>query len=108
MKVPPSGSEGGKPGRTGEFRLHPGTPREQSFGGSGFYTLEAGDTFAVAAAGGGGYGDPFERALEAVLADVRAGWVSVEDAARDYGVAIVHGLDGHAIDDEATTRLRSR
>ena len=108
VKVPPSGSDGGKPGRTGEFRLHPGTPREQSFGGSGFYTLEAGDTFAVAAAGGGGYGDPFERAPEAVLADVRAGWVSVEGAARDYGVAIVDGPNGHAIDDEATTRLRSR
>ena len=104
VRVPPSGTDGGKPGRTGEFRLHPGTEREESFGGSGFYNLEAGDTFAVAGAGAGGYGDPFKRDPDAVLADVRAGWVTVEGAERDYGVAVNDG----SVDDSKTKALRSR
>ena len=53
--------------------------------------------------GGGGWGDPLERPVEAVLRDVRDGLVSVEGAARDYGVAI--GPDGEA-DEAATARLR--
>lgn len=39
-------------------------------------------------AGGCGVGDPFTRDPEAVLADVRQGYVSIEGAAADYGVAI--------------------
>ncbi|MBI3976715.1 MAG: hydantoinase B/oxoprolinase family protein [Chloroflexi bacterium] len=38
--------------------------------------------------GGGGYGNPAERDVEQVIADVRNGLVSVEAAARDYGVLI--------------------
>ena len=104
VKKPSSGSDGGKPGRTGEFALHPGTEREEHFGGSGFYDLEAGDTFAVAGSGAGGYGDPSERDPELVLRDVLAGWVTGEAARRDYGVVI----DGGAVDAEATRALRSR
>jgi len=38
--------------------------------------------------GGGGYGPAHERAVEAVVADVRAHYVSVEAARRDYGVEV--------------------
>ncbi|MCP3913366.1 MAG: hydantoinase B/oxoprolinase family protein [Actinomycetia bacterium] len=38
--------------------------------------------------GGGGWGDPRERPLEWVVRDVRDGVVSVEAAAREYGVVI--------------------
>ena len=38
--------------------------------------------------GGGGWGDPFEREPELVLADVVRGLVSVESAERDYGVVV--------------------
>ena len=38
-------------------------------------------------AGGGGIGDPKDRDREKVLADVRDGFVTVEGAARDYGVS---------------------
>ena len=103
VKLPSLGSDGGSPGRTGEFALHPGTVREEHFGGSGFYDLEAGDTFAVAGSGAGGYGDPFERDVEAVLEDVRAGWVTVESAASAYGVVIAGGV----VDAAATKALRS-
>lgn len=39
-------------------------------------------------AGGGGWGDPRERSLEAVERDVRAGYISVQKAIEDYGVEI--------------------
>ena len=50
--------------------------------------LERGRRVRLETPGGGGYGDPFERDPEAVLADVRRGFVSRERAAADYGVAI--------------------
>jgi N-methylhydantoinase B len=54
--------------------------------------------------GGGGWGNPFDRDPERVLRDVRDEVVSVEAAARDYGVVI--GSDGRSIDAEATIALR--
>ena len=40
--------------------------------------------------GGGGYGDPFERAPDKVLWDVIEGYVTAEAAERQYGVAVVY------------------
>lgn len=54
--------------------------------------------------GGGGWGDPMRRPPEQVLRDVRDGVVSVEAAARDYGVAIAE--DGRSVDPERTAALR--
>ena len=54
--------------------------------------------------GGGGWGDPFTRAPERVLRDVRDGVVSVAAAARDYGVVIAG--DGRSVDVEATAKRR--
>ena len=54
--------------------------------------------------GGGGYGNPLQRDIAAVVSDVRLGYIS-ETAARDhYGVAIAS--DGSA-DVDATTALRA-
>ena len=38
--------------------------------------------------GGGGYGDPLSRDPAAVVADVRSGMVSIDQAERLYGVSI--------------------
>ena len=57
-------------------------------------------------AGGGGYGDPFERDPETVLADVCDGKVSVEAARRDYGVCVLAAP--WRIDHAVTEKLRSR
>ncbi len=59
--------------------------------------------------GGGGWGDPMDREPQAVLDDVLDEYVSVEGAARDYGVALTGSLETLtlAIDNEATTRLRA-
>ena len=63
--------------------------------------VKAGDLLYFNTWGGGGWGDPYARDPELVLADVRRGLVSREGARR-YGVA----LDGDAVDAQATERLR--
>jgi N-methylhydantoinase B len=55
--------------------------------------------------GGGGWGDPFTRDPLLVLRDVRDEVVSVEGAARDYGVVI--GADGCSVDLKATAARRA-
>ena len=71
--------------------------------------LESGDHFTRPSAGGGGLGDPLERDPAKVLEDVIDGYVSIERAARDYGVAI-RAIDpevcAYEIDWEATPQLR--
>lgn len=50
-----------------------------------------------------GYGDPFTRAPELVLADVRKGAVSITSAADDYGVILKDGV----VDAAATAERRA-
>jgi N-methylhydantoinase B len=61
--------------------------------------------------GGGGWGDPLAREPEAVKRDVRDGYVSIEGAARDYGVVITgdpeEDPEGLTLDLAATERLRA-
>jgi N-methylhydantoinase B len=58
--------------------------------------------------GGGGWGDPYCRDPQRVLRDVRDEVVSIDAAARDYGVVIrAEGLHGYCIDIEATAALRA-
>jgi len=56
------------------------------------------------AAGGGGYGDPLEREVEAVERDVVDGYVSIGGAREHYGVVI--DPKTMEIDMDATARLR--
>jgi N-methylhydantoinase B len=67
--------------------------------------LNAGDRFALRSGGGGGFGSPLERGLDAMVEDLRQGYVSQEAALRYYGVV----LDTeNNIDVAATTALRQR
>jgi N-methylhydantoinase B len=50
--------------------------------------LQEGDAFRIQSGGGGGYGSPFERAIEDVVNDVRQGYVGVAEACELYGVAV--------------------
>jgi N-methylhydantoinase B len=50
--------------------------------------LRKDDGYALRSGGGGGYGSPLDRKLEAVEEDVRQGYVSVEAARDQYGVVI--------------------
>ena len=93
-------------GRTGDnchVTMNPGTERERTAGG--FYRpVVAGDVLENNTGGGGGWGDPFERDPVLVVSDVRAGYVSLEGARRDYGVAIDTAT--WTVDEAATAILR--
>ena len=60
--------------------------------------------------GGGGFGNPLEREPERVKVDVRDGYVTIEGAARDYGVVVKGDPDtdpeGLEVDVQATEELR--
>jgi N-methylhydantoinase B len=101
---PPWGVAGGMQGGTGRAVVNPGTPREQELAPlSDGTVLRHGDILLLETGGGGGNGHPFDRPAERVLRDVMDGFVSVEAARRDYGVAI----NGDAVDVAATEALRA-
>jgi N-methylhydantoinase B len=92
---------GGKPGSKAQFLIN-GT-QGNSYG---LTQLKPGDLVTIDAPGGGGYGDPLERELEMVQADVVEGYVSVESAREEYGAAI--NAQTGEIDMDATKKMRSR
>ncbi len=70
-----------------------------------------GDVFSRPTAGGGGFGDPLERDPKAVLEDVIDDYVSVERAAKDYGVVIIPvdpDICAYEIDAAATAAAREK
>jgi N-methylhydantoinase B len=109
-KYPMPGIAGGGPGAPNELTLCAGTPREQVVETTAFYVPhEPGDRYEYRYGGGGGWGDPLERAPQAVLDDVLDEYVSVEGARRDYGVVLTGTLAALdlAVDRAATTALRA-
>ncbi len=103
--IPPFGVLGGGPGKPNRFVVERGAetlmPTETPGKAAGF-PLGRGDVLVVETSGGGGYGDPFQREPESVLADVRAGYVTEEGARKDYAVIV----RGGAVDEEATRTHR--
>lgn len=95
---------GGKAGANSRFVKNPDTPNAVELRNLDVVPCAPGDVIRVQGPGGGGYGDPFKRAPEKVLRDVRCGFVSVAKAESDYGVAITSELK---IDAQATQALRS-
>ncbi|GIL02483.1 MAG: hydantoinase B/oxoprolinase [Alphaproteobacteria bacterium] len=103
FRFAPWGASGGRYSSYTRTVLNMGTTAEREVGKIDMLSLNKGDRVTVMIPGGGGYGDPFERNPEATRDDVARGLVSVEGAARDYGVVIVDG----GIDFAATARRRA-
>lgn len=99
----PWGVAGGMTGGQARVVLNYGQAGERDLGKLDMLEVRRGDTVTVMTPGGGGWGNPYERSLQAVQDDVRRGFVSVAAAARDYGVVFVEG----AVDAAATERLRA-
>jgi N-methylhydantoinase B len=99
----PYGLAGGGPGMAARVVLNIGTPQERELGKISMVEPEPGDTVTLMSAGGGGYGDPFERPITAVLADLRGGFIDAEAALQDYGVVLRDGV----LDAAATEALRA-
>jgi 5-oxoprolinase (ATP-hydrolysing)/N-methylhydantoinase A len=77
----------------------------QDYGIGALVTLTRPDeTLEFQLGGGAGYGDPLERPLAEVEADVRAGYVTAAGAERDYGCVVD---PGGRVDAAATAALRA-
>ena len=99
----PWGVEGGKPGTPTRNYLNPDT-EPQELPGKYLTTLKQGDVYRMIQAGGGGYGDPLERDVYAVLDDVRQEKLTLDHVRREYGVVIDPGI--LELDLAATEKLR--
>ena len=84
-KFPPGGVGGGKDGGGGRFIVRLGEADERETRASGRYEMKAGDRFMLQSAGGGGYGAPGERDIEALRKDVAEGYVTRDAAHAAYG-----------------------
>ena len=106
-----AGLDGGSAGALGEFIVDESArPQPKSL-----VPLRPESRVQLNLPGGGGYGNPFERDPASVLDDVAKGFVSLDSAARDYGVVVRYlGTAGQlvrlpehfAIDESATKKLR--
>jgi N-methylhydantoinase B len=100
----PWGVAGGAPGQRSRLILNRGRPDERELEKIDVLEMAKGDTVTMMTPGGGGYGDPFERPVELVSADVLRGFVSREAAERDYGVVVTDA----GVDEAATAERRRR
>ncbi len=106
VRFPCFGINGGGAGWPGRFLLNPGTVDERELPPAGEnIPVKAGDLLRVETGGGGGWGDPFTKPPVAVQRDVLEGFVTVEAALEQYGVALTAG--DLKIDADATNTARS-
>jgi N-methylhydantoinase B len=101
----PYGLRGGQPGARTQNVLIAAQGEARELPSKFLLTIRRDEVFRLVLAGGGGFGDPLERAPERVLDDVRLGKVTVQHAREAYGVAIAG--EPPAIDREATCALRT-
>jgi len=90
-KIRPWGLMGGQPGAPGVYTLIKASGETVKLPSKCTVEIYRGDTLVILTPGGGGYGDPSERAPELVLRDVVNGLVSAEEAQGSYGVSVDPG-----------------
>jgi N-methylhydantoinase B len=101
------GVRGGKAGRPFQVTIDPGGPAEREVDAlADAEPVKAGEVIRIRTTGGGGWGDPLDRDVEAVLRDVRWRKVSPERARDDYGVLVSVSGGEVGVDVDATARLR--
>jgi N-methylhydantoinase B len=96
---PARGRDGGRAGASGAVALRSGRPIRPK----GRQTVPPRDAIRLALPGGGGIGDPRTRDPQRVVDDVLDGFITAQEARRDYGVVI--DADGR-LDSAGTERLR--
>ena len=99
----PYGLQGGQPGTPSWNMLNPG-PAEITLPTMGMTPIRRGDLLRHTLAGGGGWGNPFDRDPEAVRLDVWNEKLSAEYVRRVYGVVVDD--EGRAVDMAATEAAR--
>src|SRR5262249_9042933 len=101
----PLGAGSGKPGLPARGVLNPGTAVEKELGKIDVVRANAGDLVTIMTPGGGGFGSPLERDIDAVVTDLRLGFISREGARSDYGVVFRDGR--YDVDLASTAELRN-
>ncbi len=105
VQNPPWGVAGGMAGGSGRAVVNLGRADERTLAPlSDGNMLGRGDILRLETGGGGGRGHPFDRPADLVLRDVLDGFVSVDAAARHYGVIIREA----ALDAAATAVRRAQ
>jgi N-methylhydantoinase B len=99
------GLAGGKPGTPSSTVLNPGRRDETSLPQTAIVKLKKNDLLQYIHSSGGGFGDPFLRDPQAVLADVLDEKITAAYAKREYGVAI--DLGKKCVDERETRDLRA-
>jgi len=104
----PWGLEDGREGTGNQVALRVGGDWKTDFPNAKVLVaaLKPGDAFRVRSGGGGGYGSPLQRPMKDVQRDVEQGYISVEAAAKFYGVVI--DPTTFAVDAAASEQLRGR
>jgi N-methylhydantoinase B len=99
------GKEGGHAGSTGAFLVNPTGVNDAKLRSTfSEMRLNQGDLLRIVTPGGGGIGNPVERAPEDVATDVREGKVTEAAARTVYRVVL--RKDGRSVDIEQTALLR--
>jgi N-methylhydantoinase B len=110
MHCKPWGLQGGHEATGNELALRHGRDGDwqENFNNAKFVfdLKDDGDAYRMRSGGGGGYGHPWERDIEAVLRDVKQGYVSVTAAEEIYGVVI--DAESFVVDEKATERKRTK
>jgi N-methylhydantoinase B len=102
-KTRPWGMVNGREGENCHVIVRPGTAQERVTG-MVYEAMASGERLVNCSGGGGGWGDPYKRDPQKVLADVQNDYVSLSSARQDYGVVI--DPETWMIDVQATARLR--
>jgi N-methylhydantoinase B len=91
-KYPPWGAAGGRDGSRNEVRFLHADGRVVTMGKAARYRLERNEVVQIVTGTGGGWGDPRERPPEQVRDDIEDGYITLEQAAKEYGVVLDSGL----------------
>jgi N-methylhydantoinase B len=112
--TPPFGVAGGGPAEPSrvQFRTDGEVWTPEFRGKQEKQLLRNGDGAELKSPGGGGFGDPLQRDLDAVEQDLNLGYISPETAGAQYGAVIASvtrkaGRDRYALDPAATARRRA-
>jgi N-methylhydantoinase B len=84
-RIPPWGVHGGGSAAHNISVIEPSKGEKRAVLKGTELPLDPGDRVVFDTAGGGGYGDPAKRDPKSVANDVTQGYISVDEAARDYG-----------------------
>jgi N-methylhydantoinase B len=87
-KFVPWGIDGGRDGSHNAVHILYEDGREVVVGKTARTLLKAGEVARLVTGTGGGWGDPLERPVDEVVEDVKDGYVTLEQAEREYGVLL--------------------